>query len=257
MTLNDINKAPINDQMKAQLKMLRSSPVLYNMLGLVPTECTWTIKVDDMERFVMNIAKQYLGNEVRMVTIEAGASKNKEPRTYVWLKADSYHLVDTQHGKNPNNVFTPKVDRYSEELKKFADLFAPEYYEDGSPINRKKRIRPLQNARGDKSIMAIPVSLSRVCKTMFDVESRAFQDTFGSDVPILRCSLRCDGTYYKRGDHLELSHITVTKYLPGKADKGKPSPKQNFRDSGDGGFRDSDDRPRKEKSNLSGFGNND
>lgn len=247
MTLHDIDSASIPAQMKTQLKTLRSAPVFHNMLGVVPTSCSWTIKVDDMERYVYNIAKEYLGNEVRMVTIEPNQSKTREPYTYVWLKADSTHLVDTKTGRNINNVINVRVDRYSDALKQFADLYAPEYRDDGSYINRKKRIQPLPNSRGDKSIVAIPMSLTRLCRTIFDTEAKSFQETFGSDVPILKCDLHCVVKFIKRGDTMEMTHIVVTKSLPGKSGGGKPSPRRSFSDRSGNGNR------APQQSNLTGI----
>lgn len=229
----DIASANINDSMKRQLELLRKSPTFFNILGLTPTEVTWTIDLESMEKYVKETAERYLGNEVRMATIDP-TSRTREPMCHIWLKADSKHLVDSSRGNGSNDqVFAPKVSRFSDELKRFADQFAPTENPDGTPISRKKLIKIKKNDRNlDQSIVAIPISLTRMLKRIFDVENRAFIDTYGSNGSLGRCNLKCSLKYTKKhnGDSV-LSAIRVTKRLDDDSLRRRPRPIGSFRDS--------------------------
>lgn len=237
MTNTDIQKAPLSEEIKRQLAVLRQATTMFNAMNLIPSECSWYITAEDMEKHVLRVAEEFLGKgEVKMVTIEAGLKNSRVPRTYIWLKKDSKHLVDKSKSGNTGMVINPKVDRFSDELRRFADQFAPTQREDGSEISRKKRIRLMENTRGDKTIVAIPIDLTRILGRMFDAENRAFQDTYGSDVVARRCLIRGECKYTNRGDRPTLSAIKVTKYFEGVRDShGNNRPMVNFRD------RDNDD----------------
>lgn len=233
MTNQDIQKAPINDQMKRALKALRQAPVFHNIMDLVPSACTWNIPIDNMETYVLTTAQEWLGKEeVKMVTIDP-ALKGRRPVAYVWLRKDSRHLVDASKSKNTNLVISPKVERFSDELKKFADQFAPTEREDGTPISRKKRIDIRENERGDKSIVAVSVDINRILYRIFDVDNRGFLDMFGADATSRKCSLDCVCRYSKRGtNERELSYIIVTKRFDGGMRKfDRPKARNSFRDS--------------------------
>jgi hypothetical protein len=244
MATTDIGNAPINDSMKRQLKTLRQSPVFYNLLSLIPSECTWTLPVEELERYVKETASEFLGkDEVRYVTIDAGPKI--EPRTYVWIKADSRHLVDRSKSNNTNMAITPKVERFSEDLKKFCDQFAPAYREDGSFINRKKRIQIARPSdRTDSSLRAVKVDLTRILLRIFDTDNRAFLDTYGSDTPARRVGLRFKVHWDKKGDRRALSAVSITKYFEGAGRRERPRVANSSfsdRERGDRDRRDDED----------------
>jgi len=217
-----------------QIKVLKQAPVMYNLLDLVPSECTWYITASDLEKHIYNMACQYLGaSEVTMVTLERGLKETRRPYCYLWIKQNSRHLVDRRE-RDPNQVFTPTMERYSDDLKRFAEQFAPNRQEDGTPINRKKLIRLLKNENSDKSIVAIVLDLNRILQRLFDTENKSFIDTYGNgpDVNARRCWIRCRGIYDRRSDGRgQIQSIQVTKFFDGgRSNHSRPHPVGQFRD---------------------------
>lgn len=220
-----------------QLKVLKQAPVMYNMLNLVPSECTWYISASDLEKHIYNTAAEYLGSsEITMVTLERGIKDNRRPYCYLWIKKNSRHLVERRE-RDDRMVFTPAMERYSDDLKRFAEQFAPNRQEDGTPINRKKLIRLLKNENGDNSIVAIQLDLNRILQRLFDTENKGFVDTYGNgqDVNARRCWIRCRGIYDRRSDGRgQLQSIQVTKFLDGgRGNHSRPHPVGMFKDRND------------------------
>lgn len=238
ISANEVKNAPLSEEIKRQLMTMRQATTMFNVLNLIPSECAWYISAEKMEEYVLKVAEEFLGKgEIKMVTIEAGLKGSRAPRTYIWMKKDSRHLVDkSKSGSNSNMVISPRVDRFSDDLRKFADQFAPTKREDGSDISRKKRIRLMENTKGDKTITAIPVDLTRILGRIFDEENRGFQDTYGSDVPARRCLIRGECKYTTKNDRTTLTAIKVTKYFEGVRDHSNNRPMVNFR------YSDNDDR---------------
>ena len=232
------------DNRERQLKVLKQAPVMFNMLDLVPSECTWYLSANDLEKHIYNMAAQYLGsNEITMVTLERGLKETRRPLCYLWIKKNSKHLVDRRE-RDDKLVFTPTMERYSDDLKRFAEQFALNRQDDGTPINRKKLIRILKNDGGDSSIVAIPLDLNRVLQRLFDTENKGFIDTYGNgqDVSARRCWIKCKGIYDRRSDGRgQLQTIMVTKFFDGgRNNHGRPHPVGMFKDRDD--RYDDDDR---------------
>lgn len=228
------NTNGLSSAIKRQLELLKQAPTFYNMMNLVPSEVTWNVDVEKMEKLVADTAAKYLGaDEVRMATIDP-TSRSRAPLCFIWLKENSRHLVDASKGNNSNQVISPKVNRFSEDLKRFADQFAPTERPDGSPISRKKMIQVKSNRYGDKSIVAIPISIERVLKRLFDVENRGFIDTYGAGTAAPRCTLSVSMKYStKRNGDLVLSYFRITKKLDTDGRHGRPRPVGSFNDRDD------------------------
>jgi hypothetical protein len=215
-TPGDIEKSSLSEEIKRELKVLRNAPTMFNAMDLIPSECTWYILLEDMERYVRQVAEEFLGREeIRTVTIEPGLKGSRVPRTYIWLKRDSKHLVDKSRTVSADLVINPQMDRYSDELKRFADRFAPTHRDDGSEISRKKLIQIVQNIRDDHSIVGIPVDIVRVLQRLFDSDNRGFQDAYGSEKGARRCRVEVACKYNNKGERLALTAFKVTKYLEG------------------------------------------
>lgn len=222
---NNTNETQLSAEVKRQLEVLRNSPTIFNALDLIPSECTWYITAEDMERYVRKVAEEFLGREeIRFVTIEGSLKGSRAPHAYIWLRKDSKHLVsDRNRNVNANNmVMNPVIEQYSEELKRFADRFAPTHRDDGTEISRKKRIRLLDNGERDKNIKAMPVDLSRILERIFDSENRGFQDAYGSDRPARRCRIDVSCKYRKNDERNALLGFKVVKSLEG-ARGGRPN----------------------------------
>ena len=231
-TNKEIENLPVNESVKRQLKTVQQCPVMFNLLNLIPTECTWVVPLRDMENYVLRTAEEFLGRgEVKLVTIEPPAKPTRSPYCYVWISRDSRHLVDRTVTDN-DAVITPQVDRYSQELRDFCNQFAPTEREDGTPINKKKRIRLVGAEGGDRSIVAVVIDLPRVLNRLFDVENRGFQEAFGKDVPIRPCNIRGNIIYERRGDRSEISVLKITKFFEGsRSGHARPKASRAFRDS--------------------------
>lgn len=233
-TNKEIEALPVNDSIKRQLKTLQQSPVMFNLLNLIPSKCTWIVPRQDMENYVLKTAEEFLGRgEVKLVTIDAAPRANRAPRTVVWIDKNSRHLVDRSISDN-DAVFVPTVERYSQDLRNFADQFAPTEMDDGTPINRKKRIKlTAAEGRENSGIIGIYIDLSRILSRLFDVENRGFQETFGKDVPVRPCSIHCDLIYEKRGDSKFVMAVQVVKYFEGnQTGHARPRPVKNYYDNG-------------------------
>lgn len=232
---NNPNGNGLNESTKRQLELLRQSPTLFNMLSLTPSAVTYNIDIEKMEQYVADIAAKYLGKEeVRMATIDP-QSRTREPLCYIWLKSDSRHLVDKSDRADSNQVFVPKISKFSDELKRFGEQFCPTERSDGTPINRKKMIQIRKNDKpGDQSIVAVPISLSRMLNRIFDIENRAFIDTYGTGVSAPRCNLKCSLRYVKKRDgNSSLASIQVVKRLDTDSMNRRPRPVGSFRDGDD------------------------
>lgn len=234
-TNKEIDSLNVNDAIKRQLKTLQQSPVMFNLLNLIPSKCTWVVPRQDLENYVLKTAEEFLGRgEVKLVTIDAAPRANYAPRTVVWIDKNSRHLVDRSINDN-DAVFVPTVERYSQDLRNFADQFAATETDDGTPINRKKRIKlTAAEGRENSGIIGIYIDLSRVLSRLFDIENRGFQEAFGKDVPVRPCSMNCDLIYEKRGDSRMIMAIKITKYFEGNnGGHARPRPVKNYHDGGD------------------------
>ena len=228
------NTNGLSSAIKRQLELLKQAPTFYNMMNLVPSEVTWNVDVEKMEKLVADTAAKYLGaDEVRMATIDP-TSRSRAPLCFIWLKENSRHLVDTSKGNNSNQVISPKVNRFSEDLKRFADQFAPTERPDGTPINRKKMVQERDpDDRTDKNIKGIVISVSRVLYRVFDVENRAFLDTYGRDVSAPRCELSCKVLMNSMADGTKrVFAFRVTKRVQ-NSEHRRPSARPAFRDRQD------------------------
>lgn len=219
----------VNDAIKRQLKTLQQAPVMFNLLSLIPSECTWTISLQDMENYVLKTAEEFLGRgEVKVVTIEPNSSLKKRPRCFVWISRDSRHLVDRSVSDN-SAVFTPQVDRFSDDLRSFCANFAPSERDDGTPINKKKKRIQITGA-DDSRIVGIVIDINKVINRLFDVENRGFQEAFGRSVPIRPVNLRGTVLTERRGDDNRIVGMKITKYFEGSSTQRRPKPIKNFGD---------------------------
>lgn len=245
MANNDVKNANIPESVKRDMATLRQAPVMHNILNLIPSECSWYIEASDMEKYVLKVADEFLGSgEVRMVTIDPGYKSSAVPTTCIWLKKDSKHLVDNTKSNGSQMVITPHVDKFSEQLKRFCDQFAPQQRDDGTPISRKKRIVLVNNANqsGDRSIIGVRIDLTRVIARIFDVENRSFSDTYGADTPARRCNLNCKAIYNKNDDRPRLIAIRVTKRFDDmRGDRRNSRPIPSFKNNrNDDDYRNDD-----------------
>ena len=230
----EIRNAPINDSMKRQLETLRNSTAFFNILNRTPSEVSWNISLDQMEEIVYNTAAEFLGaKEIVTVTIN-NRGKSREPECLVWIRKDSRHRVDSTVRGKGDQVFSPTVNRYSEELKRFCEQFAPTERPDGTPINRKKMVQERDpDDRTDKNIKGIVISVSRVLYRVFDVENRAFLDTYGRDVSAPRCELSCKVLMNSMADGTKrVFAFRVTKRVQ-NSEHRRPSARPAFRDRQD------------------------
>jgi hypothetical protein len=224
----EIDQLNVNDAIKRQLKTVQQAPVMFNMLNLIPTGCEWIISAQDMEGYVMKTAEEFLGRgEVKQVTIDAGASMKKPPRCFVWISRDSRHLVD-RSVSDANAVFTPQVDRYSDDLRTFCANFAPHEREDGTPINKKKRVQIVGS--DDSRLVGIIIDINKVIMRIFDYDNRAFQDAFGRDVPVRPVTLRAKVISERRGDENRIVALQIKKQFESANTHRRPRPLKNFSD---------------------------
>lgn len=245
--MND-NTKTVNESMQRQLEFLSKAPTIFNILSLVPSETTWVIKLDDMEKYIRDIAAQYLGSEeILFVTIDpsVSGSHRREPQCHVWLNRNSRHFVDyTAKKESGNMLINPTIHQFSNELKRFADQFAPLEDANGNRKNRKKLIT-LSESANYKDILAVNISLSRAVYRLFDAENRAFTETYGAGTSAPKCNIVCSLSYSKKrnGDNV-LSAIRVTKKQEVLTQR-RPTPVSSFRDrdryDDDRGFRSIDD----------------
>ena len=139
-------------------------------------------------------------------------------------------MVDNTIRGNGNQVMTPVVRRYSDDLKRFAEQFAPVETPNGKPISRKHMIQERQpDDRTDQNLVAIMVSVGRVIYRVFDAENRAFLDTYGRDVSAPRCEVRCSALIRNRGEGSVVYAIRVVKRVEVR-DTRRPTARQSFRD---------------------------
>lgn len=223
----------LSDSMIRQLITLRHAPAMFNILNMSPSECSWNISPADMEEHIRRTAAKFLGaNEIVMVTVDPVA-RSTEPICCVWLRSNSKHLVDkSSYDNGQQQVLQPSVKRFSPELTKFAEQFAPLENPDGTPRNRKKLIKLCDNDARDSSVKGLEISLNRMIFTFFDAENRAFQDTYGNGVASPRCDIRCKLIYSKRndGDRGRLEAIKITKFLSNAAGRRRLRPTRSFND---------------------------
>lgn len=228
-------KSELNESIKTQLEVLKSSPAFFNMMGLAPTTVSWTIRVEDMENYVLKTAREYLGTKDVVMASINDVGHHREPLCYIWIKEDSSHLVDRRKVESSNSmVFVPRVNQYSADLRRFANNFAPTERPDGSYINRKNMLRVLtgDQVKNASGLAAIPVSLNRVLRAIFDAENKGFIDTYGANAHPAPCSISCDLIFNtnRDGEETSLASIKVTKRIRGLNNK-KPRVVGSFRDS--------------------------
>lgn len=219
-------------EIKDELTTMAQSPMCYNILHLVPTSCTWNLTLQEIENHALGIARKFLGDDVKMVTLH-DRKATREPRCVVWLPANSRHLYDDS-SSGSNQILTPKVKRFSKELKDFAAQFAPAYDDEGRYINEKHRIVIVndKNARGDgpNNIAGILISVNNILLRLFDADNRGFIDTYGSAARNKRCSISCRILYSGRDDRRQMIGIRVTKSVSDETNR-RTRPVPSFNDA--------------------------
>lgn len=191
------NDGGLSPAIRDQLAIMKQAPVLFNSAGLIPASAGWVLTIEQMEDAIQKTAIQYLGaSEVKYVTVNC--FNKREPLACVWLRKDSKHLVDKSAANDPDLLVKVEVSRYSEELKRFADNFAPTHREDGTPINRKKRIQLVREDRGNKDIIAVKVDINLFLARLFDVDNKGFMDTYGQGASARRVVVDCSIIYDNR-----------------------------------------------------------
>lgn len=218
-------------EIKDQLVTMSQSPMCYNMLHLVPSSCTWNLTLQEIENHALGIARKFLGDDVKMVTIHNRKS-TREPRCVVWLPSNSRHLYD-DNANGSNQVLTPKVQRFSKELKDFAAQFAPSYDDEGRYINEKRRIIIVNDKnehRDANGIVGIIISINNVLLRLFDADNRGFIDTFGTSARNKKCMIRCTILYSGGNEERrQMIGIRVTKSVSDEGTR-RHRPIPNFRD---------------------------
>lgn len=195
---------------------LRSSPVFHNLLGYGPSECVFVLAIDDLEKDIENMAKRFL-DDIQFVTIEIIPNSGR-PIAYVWLRKDSKHLVDKRAEKDQNMVFNPRIMQFSQQIKDFADNFAPIVDENGKKIDRSRRLKLLNPKTGNNNFVAIRVDVNRFIQRMFDANNLDFRDIYirnNSNHSVRPCGIKCKMLYRtKEGPYSRknCNGIRITKY---------------------------------------------
>lgn len=198
------------------LKTLRSSPVFHNLLGYGPSECVYVLTIGDLEKDIENMAKRYL-DDIQFVTIEIVPNSGR-PIAYVWLRNDSKHLVDKKTEKDQNMVFNPRIMQFSQQIKDFADNFAPDTDDNGNKIDRSRRLKLLNPKTGNNNFVAIRVDINRFIQRMFDAKNFDFRDVYSrnnTNHSVRPCGIKCKMLYHtKEGPYSRknCNGIRITKY---------------------------------------------
>lgn len=227
ITMQSIDKLAVSDEIKRQLKFLKQAPVLYNNVGLLPSEASWYIPKDTMEQLIEKTAKEYLGaKEVRMVGIEPvnRDQRNQQwPYVTLWLPANSRHLyenVGTAGKTNDPLAMSVQVNKYSRELIDFCDQYAPTHdRRTGREIKRSKRIVIIKPSKeSPRGMIGIDLDLKAFMMRSFDAKNKGFIDVWGNDLGVRSVNVHCS-VIYKGHENEKIIAIRVTKKYAGDGER--------------------------------------
>lgn len=230
MTLAEIDR--LNDvpvEMKKRLKALKQSPVAFCNVDLLPSETVWIVPIDVLERQIRSLMATYLeAKEIQDVTIWREPDRKGVPKVIVWLRSDSKHLVEKSE-RTDDQLISPTVQRYSQQLRDMCDQFAPLKNDDGYDIPRKKRIDILK-ARHDTGLSGVRLDFMRVADRLFDRNNKGFLKTFGNDSPMRPITLVYNALYDRRDGNKMTAFRITKKYSDRDTSDRRPVP--SYRDKG-------------------------
>lgn len=190
--------------------------LLFNGLGLAPTEGKFFVTNDNMRKYIKEFASAKLDG-VHDVSIyideyheverpdRKGKKRVAVPIAYLWLKADSDDLVD-KDAKRGDTIIRSNIPNISQNLKTFATNYGG--------VEPKKM--HLYDGRGNDEIKGFPIDLGKMCESLFDIFNNEFKKQNPGAQGLPKWALTVE-TVPAKGDGKRDDDITgfvVTKFQP-------------------------------------------
>lgn len=219
----EIDKLLVDPNIKAQLKMLKQSPVMFNMGFQLPGECVWTMSINALADEFKRMGSVYLGrDEIRFVSITRTRDPRSMPDVVFWIPRDSRHVVNKNYAQGAKDMLVvPEFREFSDDIKRLVDQLGPITDQNGREIKRSKRIRLFHDDHGDSSIVGVQMDFIRLIEKYFDRKNTGFRDTWGQDSVIRPCSIHLVFVHERSPRRREWSWDTQNRRANRTSDEGK------------------------------------
>ena len=204
-TERDISVDKKNQQETGKKAM---APIIFNTLGLEPTSAEFVISKKDLADEILKVAKGILLDASSAeITFFAGEGKSYD--AYLWLKSDSADLCDKSLMTMSDSAIKVNTVRYSDELRRFMDVYAKNQIENGRDIGPR-----LHAAKATREYKGIQIDLLKFFVKHMDIFGQEYSKLYGGSP--LRTNIVLSAITDRKEN---LTGFSIVKKYPTKSDK--------------------------------------
>lgn len=195
------------------------SNVVFNTMGLEPVSCKFTFTRKVIEEQILELADKMLldAKDAKVAFFPAEKelfSKFDDKRgnphdAYLWIRSTSADVCDKTLTETSDSAVKVNTVSYSDELRKFMDIFAVSLRENGKDIGPK-----LIPEKYSKDYKGIQIDLKKLFAVLFDVNGTEFAKVNNSSA--VRTDIIVHSVLDSKGD---LVAFSVIKQVPDKHNK--------------------------------------
>lgn len=210
----------VDQKNKEEFEKKFKSPIVFNTEGFSPNSARFVITKDDTSKAIMKRAEGIL-MDPKGAEVVFWQGEGTSYDAYLWIRSDSDDVCDKSLNNMKDSAIKMNTRRYSDELKRFMELYGKNVYENGKNVGPKLQF-PKMN---DDKYVGIQIDLLKLFTEVFDVYGNEYNKLFGGTSPV-RTEISVKADTNSKG---HLSSFIITKRLPDRRDRRNLIPRHSKR----------------------------